>query len=933
MLDNTTDSQKLTITCRFIQHDQWLTTRVQPQWTVRQLKLWLVHRLFGISIPARTFTVPAQSGSHLERPPSPITFAPDPRNRPASPIIFAAPQKSGFYGSGAAGASADGGAAGAGAHTRELLSDTDEDLLSGSESGFSSVGKGKGKGRMDEIRIETGPQLRPSSSAGIPGGRIGPAHSDSESLTGHTTALDSPTTSGYAPPDADRFPGGVNPHHWTIARYSTGQILGDDEQLSWYDIAEFELLELHGFSFPSAHTLYEYQVCHLWNPERHRERERLRKKLKKRFEAEAARGSKEKDKDKDGAGGGSAAAKRAAIQAQILKAMNLNSGAGANVGVVEYYGTKLASTPVELTLTRLPRQLTYISNHIGRVGATTGHPIPIPVHTHAAGSGGGGSNALTDPYKYGAYAAGGAMVSGFTMGVSVYHGHSGTSGVPIGAMGDNELRNQKIVRVEWRERWVKIHNGVLVVLKDREDEEATHILPLKSLLTITDTSHLSRYLSYTGFNPPLDHPSVNPEIIIPALNLPIQRPPMPTGYSSKYHSTHPASKSKHSSHSTARDNYTFPDSDDSDSIYYNHNRSSRHGHSGSGHGHHHSSSSAHGHGHHTSLSGGVGGSSVGGGSSGIGGGGGIGGNSGNDRHKAFNFNFPSNQHLQAHTKARELTPLVGSRFDPTYLPVTIDEQKASGLRVVCLQFRKSASTTSNSSSHAGSHSRPSGSSYLRGDDVRDREREGGEIDPITLALEDMKERASEWGGIRSDNLLWKCPENNNTLRREPPYLRDPRSRYSKYSKAKASQSAKLRSGSRYLGSSSVMGSSTADARSFRSSDARSSTIRGLGDSASILSSSTTTGAPSSTYYDYLGYRPSSSSSSKRPKSSSSSHSRTNKQRIYDREERLRGQRLLNQHVGAGDVDIHGILAAQIFGGEEGEEGEEEEGERGREGED
>lgn len=260
--------------------------------------------------------------------------------RPASPIVFAPPKQQKRQGS------------------RGWLSDTTEEGLTdeadeGDESsGPPSHGVGvKGKG----------PKVRANSrSSFIPGGRIGPRPPSSssqhtgglvvitESASGHSgrgNTIISPVTN--APVPDDRYPGGVNYHHWSLMRYSTGQILTDDESLiSWYDINEYELLELHGLSFPSTHPLYEYQVYHLWNPERHRERERLRKKLKKRFETEA----------KEGGGGG----KSAPQQAQILKAMNLNSGAGANVGVVEYYGEKLA-TKVQITLTRIPRAIdTYV---------------------------------------------------------------------------------------------------------------------------------------------------------------------------------------------------------------------------------------------------------------------------------------------------------------------------------------------------------------------------------------------------------------------------------------------------------------------------------------------------------------------------------------------------------------------------------------------
>lgn len=432
-----------------VQHDQWLTTHIEPSWTIRQLKLWLIHRLFQISIPSRVFAPAPRLGTAADRPPSPITFAPDPRTRPASPIIFAPPQKVGGY-------------AGAG---RGWLSDTDEDLLSGSDdgslSGFSSAGRGKWKGkakaRGDEVRIG---QDYPGT---VPGGRIGPsqAHSDTESTPGHGNSLTSPT---YTAPDADRFPGGVNPHHWTLTRYSTGQLLTDDDSLvEWFNINEFELIELHGLSFPSTHALYEYQVYHLWNPDRHRERERLRKKLKKRFEAEA----KEAGKDGKEEGG------RAARQAQILKAMNLNSGAGANVGVVEYYGAKLSNLRVEMTLTRIPRSIdTYVQPYWEGWVRTLRIVWRGTWSEFAAGA--GVANQAMDPYRYGVYSAG-TTTGGLGMGVNVYH--YGLAQNLGGSAGESNRRDKKrhsmrypnrLVRVEWRERWVRIQNGTLAVLRDRE---------------------------------------------------------------------------------------------------------------------------------------------------------------------------------------------------------------------------------------------------------------------------------------------------------------------------------------------------------------------------------------------------------------------------------------------------------------------------------
>ncbi|KAF9442764.1 hypothetical protein P691DRAFT_810135 [Macrolepiota fuliginosa MF-IS2] len=774
MLDASNDSEKIVVTCRFIQHDQWLTTHIEPSWTIRQLKLWFIYRLFGISIPPRMFAPTPKSGKPAERPPSPITFAPDPRTRPASPIIFAAPQK-------------------------RWLSDTDEDLLSGSEdssSGFSSVGRRKGKGKAgaggDGVHIE--------EEGMIPGGRIGPSHthSDSESIPGHNPMR----TPSYTTPDGDRFPGGVNPHHWSITRYSTGQLLMDDESLvSWYDINEFELLELHGLSFPSTHALYEYQVCHLWNQERHRERERLRKKLKKRFEAEAREWNKD---SKDNV-------ERLFSQAQVLKAMNLNSGAGANVGVVEYYGAKIASRSVDMTLTRIPRSIDkYVQPYWEGWVRTLRIVWRADCDEFASGL---SASQVVDPYRYGVYGPG-TVTGGFGMGIDYAHGQG-----PGGDINAREKSHQmrypnRFTRVEWRERWVKIQNGFLCVLKDREDQDATHVLPLAHILALTNTQHLARYLPYTGFNPPLDHPAVSPDILIPAVNLPIVRPPPPSS-----------------------DSYSDPDSDDP---LHPRPRKSHHSH----------------------------GLSLGG-------------------PREFNFGFPNNTRMQQHVKARELTPLVGSRFDPSYLPITTEEQRASGLRVVCLQFRKFHSSTSNMATaalHARSQNDPDHTTLGERQKQEKEEEEAEEwerqtaIDPITLALEDIKERAGEWGGIRTNCPLWRCPRN---LRCEPAYITRARIRMRMRSVRGTSRGHGIAGGGRSM-----------SGKSF-TTGGRNSTIRGLAE---------------------LGYDDSNPNARRTVRAGagvpSSGHPR--KDRIYNQD---RDQRMLpKSRPQDKELDIHGLLAAQIFGG-------------------
>ena len=244
-------------------------------------------------------------------------------------------------------------------------------------------------------------------------------------------------------------------------------------------------------------------------------------------------------------------------------------------------------------------------------------------------------------------------------------------------------------------------------------------------------------------------------------------------------------------------------------------------------------------------------------------------------------------------KARELTPLVGSRFDPTYLPITTEEQKASGLRVVCLQFRKHSSiglSSPSSSSATAAAATGLSSSYHppKGHDgvltQHERGGKGGsgdkehmitsekepDVDPITLVLEDMKERSDEWGGIRSNNILWKCP---SRLRREPLYLSRARARIAKLRSLGFSEPQIARGAGGGLTSSSIVSNTT---------------IRRLNDVAY------------STYRDSQGHS---------SRTGGGGRISPNLQRnVYKERYHGRGQR---QYRSA-DSDLYSIFASQIF---------------------
>ncbi|KAK7024990.1 hypothetical protein R3P38DRAFT_2530591 [Favolaschia claudopus] len=90
MDSDSSGSPLLGLACRYLPHDQWFTTHVDPDWKIRQVKSWLLSKCLPYAAPPSPPL--RQSARKYQRPPSPITFAPDPRHRPISPITFAMPK-------------------------------------------------------------------------------------------------------------------------------------------------------------------------------------------------------------------------------------------------------------------------------------------------------------------------------------------------------------------------------------------------------------------------------------------------------------------------------------------------------------------------------------------------------------------------------------------------------------------------------------------------------------------------------------------------------------------------------------------------------------------------------------------------------------------------------------------------------------------------
>ncbi|KAJ7073438.1 hypothetical protein B0H15DRAFT_1027473 [Mycena belliarum] len=173
----------LSLACRFLPHDQWFTTHVDPDWKVRQVKSWLLSKCLPYAAPPSPPI--RQSTRKPQRPPSPITFAPDPRHRPISPITFAMPRPS------------------------PVTDDADDD--EDEQPADDESTEPENQHHEEQVAVRPPPQKKRAivSNAGSTSGK-GDLYSQ-----------------------------------FTLIRFSTGQLLEDELPLSFYDMQPNELLELH----------------------------------------------------------------------------------------------------------------------------------------------------------------------------------------------------------------------------------------------------------------------------------------------------------------------------------------------------------------------------------------------------------------------------------------------------------------------------------------------------------------------------------------------------------------------------------------------------------------------------------------------------------------------------------------------------------------
>ncbi|KAG5645109.1 hypothetical protein DXG03_006923 [Asterophora parasitica] len=456
LADPDVQPQLLTVACRFVPYDQWLTTHVDPTWKVKQIKLWILSKCLGIpldsashpggsnypqtSTSAQATTAPGQR----YRPASPITFAPDPRRRPVSPILFA----------------------------------------KGTKGKEDKEKKGKTKGREPAAPSNTGDapsaDEKPTPSP-VDGVEEDDDKGDSFDEAEVYRASPPPPLPPPLPPPAPSLPLQPTSAKWakyntvtstyTLLRFSTGQILEDDLALTWYDVSQHELLELHAHSdvcsAPDASGVMSSSSSPLTTVSEHVH------------------------------GGSNLRHNRSAsLYSLALPSSALSAAAQAAF-----------NTPQRVYLPPLNRAvlpqyvLPYWEGRVHALRVVWRVPdLDVPVANFANGYGigyGGLGTTSMGGHEIGSY-SGMRGAGGWDASV----GRHTLAGQDAGA-----VPRHKKTSLEWRTRWLVIREGVLSLCRDRDDPTPTHILPLSSLTALRGAEHLAKSTYFSQAHPHHDKKS------------------------------------------------------------------------------------------------------------------------------------------------------------------------------------------------------------------------------------------------------------------------------------------------------------------------------------------------------------------------------------------------------------------------------------------
>ncbi|KAF9523183.1 hypothetical protein CPB83DRAFT_59904 [Crepidotus variabilis] len=271
-----------TIACRYVPYDQWFVTHAHPGWKVKRLKESIIAKALNLPFDRRLLEVDIP----VIRPPSPITFAPDETERPISPIKFArrpvalkksratisldsstdrevvADKDEVSGGEGGVPVEQEDARTSEGSETL-IAEDEDDDRMDAisfdsgdgyeeddeSDDGLHPLARTRtptgGRVYVPPIEIPGPPggslsALSPSQPSGLTSIHIRPRHGAPISVPGGLVQ------SQQAARDKEQ----IYTAAFTFVRYSTGQVLEDDFNVGWYNLLPNELLEVHSSSPP-----------------------------------------------------------------------------------------------------------------------------------------------------------------------------------------------------------------------------------------------------------------------------------------------------------------------------------------------------------------------------------------------------------------------------------------------------------------------------------------------------------------------------------------------------------------------------------------------------------------------------------------------------------------------------------------------------------
>lgn len=191
--------KSLTVACRYVPYDQWFITHIDPTWKIKHLKQRIISKCLNLPFDPRFVQ---KDVTPNVRPPSPITFAP------------------------------------AAMKTGSSIDSSDTGGGDQESTGGGGIGD-EGYEEDDEWEQDFSNNLKVKSRA------------PTTASTSFRLRLQQQQKHRHKQEQEPQ----ITTHPYSLFRFSTGQILEEDYQISWYNIQPHELVELHSSFLPPTFAL------------------------------------------------------------------------------------------------------------------------------------------------------------------------------------------------------------------------------------------------------------------------------------------------------------------------------------------------------------------------------------------------------------------------------------------------------------------------------------------------------------------------------------------------------------------------------------------------------------------------------------------------------------------------------------------------------